>query len=170
MIECVYIVICNDEEKIRGMEGFFQISINGNTYGEIYSKELESIMHKVSIYDWFERLLRVIKMLQKQNYIVLSDTESYNRWIEFINNKDIITVSIISSEKIIGSKDIEYMCPRNKQYVEWDSQEISYTDLKEEIVKKSLQYLQVLLDENNGFMSLEILKLKKLIIEVQSNN
>lgn len=170
MVELIYRVVCNvTNEQMRGMEGFFQIKINGNTYGEIYPRELEDIMDKVSVYDWFERLLRVTKKLQEQTYIILSDTESYNRWIEFImNDEDIVTVSIIKAEKIIGSQDIEYVCPDNKEYVEWDHQRISYVDLKEEIINKSSQYVEVLLNENDNLMSAEIQKLIGLIVQLQS--
>lgn len=171
MIEFIYRVICNaDEEEIEGMKGFFQININGNTYGEIYPEKLEGIMDKVSVYDWFERLLRVTKKLQKHRYVILSDTESYNRWIEFINNdEDIVTVSIIKAEKITGSQDIEYVCPSNKEYGEWDNQEISYIDLKEEIINEGLQYVEVLLNKNNNFTNREIQKLKDLIVQLQSS-
>ena len=44
---------------------FFQIKCNECIYGEIYPKELETIMDKVSLYDWFERLARVIKYLMR---------------------------------------------------------------------------------------------------------
>lgn len=44
----------------------------------MYPKEIETIMDKVSLYDWFERLARVINILNIKEYVVLSDIESYN--------------------------------------------------------------------------------------------
>ena len=55
----------------------FQIKCNECKYGEIYPKELETVMDKVSLYDWFERLARVIKYLSLKDYVALSDVESY---------------------------------------------------------------------------------------------
>lgn len=47
-----------------GQNGFFQIKCNGFIYGEIYGSELEEIVDKEPLYDWFERMLRTVKELE----------------------------------------------------------------------------------------------------------
>ena len=83
MFELYYRVVHSEYDDFVGQNGFFQIKCNECKYGEIYPKELETVMDKVSLYDWFERLARVIKYLSLKDYVALSDVESYNTWIEF---------------------------------------------------------------------------------------
>ncbi len=74
----------------------------------MYSEEIEDTMDKVSIYDWFERLTRIIENLMTKEYVVLSNVESYNRWIEFMRKNEKVIVSIIKVERANGSRDIEF--------------------------------------------------------------
>ena len=78
MFELVYRIVHSDYDEFVGQNGFFQIKCNDYNYGEMYPKELEEVMDKVPLCDWFERLIRVIKNLIKKEYVVLSDAESYN--------------------------------------------------------------------------------------------
>ena len=78
MFKINYRIVHSRYDDFIGQHGFFQIICNGNKYGEMYSKEIETIMDKVSLYDWFERLARVINILNIKEYVVLSDIESYN--------------------------------------------------------------------------------------------
>lgn len=78
MFELYYRVVHSEYDDFVGQNGFFQIKCNECKYGEIYPKELETVMDKVSLYDWFERLARVIKYLSLKDYVALSDVESYN--------------------------------------------------------------------------------------------
>ena len=87
------IVLCDDD--FNGQNGFFQIKCNNYNYGEIYPKELETVMDKVSLFDWFERLIRVVKYLMTEDYVVLSDVESYNVWIEFQKKDEKIIISVV---------------------------------------------------------------------------
>ena len=77
MFELNYRIVHSEYDDFIGQNGFFQIKCNECIYGEIYPKELETIMDKVSLYDWFERLARVIKYLMTKDYVAISDVESY---------------------------------------------------------------------------------------------
>lgn len=78
-----YRIVHSEYDDFIGENGFLQIKCNECKYGEMYPKELETIMDKVSLYDWFDRLVRVVKNLLTKDYVALSDVESYNTWIEF---------------------------------------------------------------------------------------
>lgn len=108
MFELYYRVVHSEYDDFVGQNGFFQIKCNECKYGEIYPKELETVMDKVSLYDWFERLARVIKYLSLKDYVALSDVESYNTWIEFRKTNEEVMVSIVKAEKEEGSHDIEF--------------------------------------------------------------
>ena len=105
MFELYYRVVHSEYDDFVGQNGFFQIKCNECKYGEIYPKELETVMDKVSLYDWFERLARVIKYLSLKDYVALSDVESYNTWIEFRKTNEEVMVSIVKAEKEEGSHD-----------------------------------------------------------------
>ena len=71
MFELYYRVVHSEYDDFVGQNVFFQIKCNECKYGEIYPKELETVMDKVSLYDWFERLARVIKYLSLKDYVAL---------------------------------------------------------------------------------------------------
>ena len=131
MFELNYRIVHSEYDDFIGQNGFFQIKCNECIYGEIYPKELETIMDKVSLYDWFERLARVIKYLMTKDYVALSDVESYNTWIEFRKKNEEVIVSIVKAEKKEGSHDIEFVL-KDPIAGEWEKQVIHYNQLKTE--------------------------------------
>jgi len=171
LIEINYKIIKVDyEEDILGSEGFFELKCNGNLYGEFYPDELESIMDKVSLYDWFTRMLRVVIALEDNSYVVLSDVESYNTWIEFTRMRDEVTLHIIEADKPDGSMDIEFEL-MNKSAEEWNGATVTYMELKCEVVEKSKQYLAELLELNNQDNENEkIIELEHMIKKMNLGN
>lgn len=159
MFKVEYKIICNDYDDFIGQNGFFKMLCNGFSYGEVYREDLESIMEKVSIIDWFERLIKVIEHLKSSNYVALSDTESYNTWIEFKKSNDILVISIIKAKKENGSHDIEYKL-NNPKEGEWVNQIVSYQQMRDEILSKAKEYVQYLFNKNQNKELFEYLKLK----------
>ena len=64
MFELNYRIVHSEYDDFLGQHGFLQIKCDGYDYGEMYPREIEAIMNKVSLYDWFERLAKVIKNLR----------------------------------------------------------------------------------------------------------
>lgn len=141
MFEISYRVVSNDDDDFFGENGFFRISCNNYTYGEIYPKEIEDVMGQDSLYDWFERLIRVAKYLHLRNYVVLSDIESYNVWLEFEKIGEDISISIVNADKPGGAQDIEFEL-RDRRPGEWENQNVNFQQFKEEIVEKGKAYLK----------------------------
>ena len=147
MFELVYKIVQSEYDDFIGQNGFFQIKCNGHRYGEIYPKELEMIMDKVSLYDWFERLARVVECLMIKDYVALSDVETYNTWIEFCRRNDNVIVSIVKAEKEEDSRDIEFNLKAPMEG-EWKEQAICYSQLKLEIIKKLSEYVEFITSNN----------------------
>jgi len=147
MFELDYKIVHSEYDDFIGQNGYFQIKCNEHKYGEIYPKELEMVMDKVSLYDWFERLVRVIKCLMTENYVALSDVESHNTWIEFCKKNEEITVSVVKAEKEDGSRDIEFNL-KEPIAGEWEKQVIRYSQLKTEIIEKMREYVEFITTSN----------------------
>ena len=160
MFELNYRIVHSEYDDFIGQNGFFQIKCNERIYGEIYPKELETIMDKVSLYDWFERLARVIKYLMTKDYVALSDVESYNTWIEFRKKNEEVIVSIVKAEKKEGSHDIEFVL-KDPIAGEWEKQVIHYNQLKTEIIEKLGEYVECITISNTEHP--EIKKLGELL-------
>ncbi len=160
MFELDYRIVHSEDDDFAGQNGFLQIMCNGYKYGEIYPEEVEMIMDKVSLCDWFDRLVRVIKYLMTKDYVLLSDVESYNTWIEFRRKNEEVTVSIIKAEKEEGSHDIEFNL-KESIAGEWDKQVICYSQLKTEVKAKLREYVERITVDNT--QNPEIEKLKEVL-------
>ena len=125
MFELDYRIVRNEYDDFAGQHGFFQIKCNGNIYGEIYPEEIEAVMDKVSIYDWFERMAKVSRYLTVKNYVALSDVESYNTWIVFKKSNEKVIISILKTAKEQGSHAIEFFL-RDPVAGEWIDQVVSW--------------------------------------------
>lgn len=147
MFELDYRIVHSEYDDFVGQHGFFQIKCNGYIYGEMYPRELEEVMDKVSLYDWFERLAKVIKNLMIKDYVALSDVESYNTWIVFEKRNEDVIISILKEKKEQGSHDIEFAL-REPEAGEWTDQTISYEQLKREVTEKGREYIKYILSAN----------------------
>lgn len=157
MFKLEYRIVSSEYDDFIGQNGFLQIECNRCKYGEMYPKELEEVMDKVSLYDWFERLLRVLKNLMEKDYVVLSDLESYNTWIEFQKKKKEVVISIVKAEKEQGSHDIEFNL-KAPLAGEWVNQVISYRQLKNEIIEKAGEYVEFIISSNTKKLQIDKIK------------
>jgi len=123
----------------------------------MYPKEIEEIMDKVSLYDWFERLAKVIKNLITKDYVALSDVESYNTWIVFQKRNDEVIISIVRAKKEQGSHDIGFVL-REPKAGNWVNQTISFEKLKKEVIEKGKEYIEHIFSMNKENMLLEKIK------------
>lgn len=157
MFELNYRIVHNEYDDFVGQYGFLQIKCNDYNYGEIYSREIEAVMDKVSLYDWFERLARVTKSLVTKEYVALSDVESYNTWIEFKKKNEEIVVSIIKAKKKQGSRDIEFELNEQKPG-EWTNQIINFNQFKKEVIKKGMEYIEYISASNTENIMIDKIK------------
>lgn len=147
MFELNYRIVHSEYDDFPGQHGFLQIKCDGYDYGEMYPREIEAIMDKVSLYDWFERLAKVIENLMTKEYVALSDVESFNTWIEFQKRNEEVVISIIKAKKEKGSHDIEFDL-KKPESVEWTSQAISFYQFKAEVIEKGREYIKNIIATN----------------------
>lgn len=149
MFELLYKVVKSKDDDFIGENGFFKLIVNEYNYGEIYSDELDDIMEKDSIYDWMERLCRVIKELDVNKKVYLSDVESYNTWLEFEIVDESILINEVKSLKEKGSKDLEYHL-ENFIKKEWNNPKVKYKEFRSEITAKLNDYRNYIIKNNTN--------------------
>lgn len=157
MFELNYRIVHSEYDDFVGQNGFLQIKCNECKYGEIYPKELEMVMDTVSLWDWFERLVKVMKYLETKDYVALSDVESYNTWIEFRRKNEEVIISIVKAEKEQGSHDIEFNL-KEPIAGEWEKQVICYSQLKTEIIQNFRKYVEFITTSNTENLEIEKIK------------
>ncbi|MCI9537244.1 MAG: hypothetical protein HFG35_02975 [Eubacterium sp.] len=162
MFKLEYRIVLSDDDDFEGQNGFLQIKCNDYKYGEMYPKELETVMDKVSLFDWFERLIKVVKYLMTEDYVVLSDVESYNIWIEFQKSSEEVMISVVKAKKELGTQDIEFILGEPVER-EWTVSQISYNQLKMEVVNKASEYIAYVVANNK---SSSIDKIKEELEEI----
>lgn len=78
-------------------EGLIELNFNGNKIGYIFEEEISEEMFKAGCFQdewlllWFTNLLKAVKLLRENNYLILSEIECPN-WIEFTRISDNIKV------------------------------------------------------------------------------
>lgn len=148
MFQFNYRIVKSESDDFIGQNGFFQIKCNGFIYGEIYGSELEEIMDKEPLYDWFERMLRAVKELEVRHRVFLSDTESYNTWIEFCKENGFITVRLVTTENKEGLMDMEFHLKNARSWA-LEVQEANFQQFKDEMIKKGTAYWDCLVRLNH---------------------
>lgn len=145
LFEFNYRMILTDyDEDFFGGEGFFEIKCNENTYGEIYAPELNDVLFKDCIFDWFVRMLRACILLSKHDVVYISDTDSYAYWIKIEKvTPHYLNVNSVKMEKWEGSHEIELI--NKTDCVEtWKNSLVTEDEFRNEMIKKSRAYLQEL--------------------------
>ena len=158
MFKLDYIIVHTEYDDFFGQNGFFQFKCNDYIYGDMYPKELEEVMDKVSLYNWFERMNRTIKNLETKKYVALSDVESYNTWIEFRRKGRELVISLIKAEKKQNSSDIEFAIDESTAG-EWVNQVVDYSQFRQEIIEKTGEYIKYIV--SNDSVKLDIDKIKR---------
>ena len=143
MFNINYQIVRTAVDDFPGQNGFFQIECNGYTYGENYPSDIADKLIPDDLYDWFTRIVDIMLILRQRNYVLLSDIESYNRWIEFVKDNEEIIISIKLSVGWPGSQCIEYSLP-NAKPGEWIGQKIPVQQFEHEIISKAEEYVNKL--------------------------
>lgn len=160
-----YQIVKSNADDFWGQNGFFQLKINENTYGEIYSAEIADRLIPDEIIDWFDRLIDVLIELKKRSYVALSDTESYNSWIEFVKQDTNVIISLRILEKWNGANAIEYQLV-NAAPGRWIDQKVPITDFEKEIINKANQYVHEVLSFSVDCLPIQLLKKKLAVLNL----
>lgn len=146
----------------KGQYGFFKFICNENSYGmvlddlkknkktnisdEEFDEEFEKLMADVYVCDWFERFIRVAEKLKTNDYILLSDVDSYCAWIEFKSEGDYLIISVPYSDKTNERFDVDCELKIEPWGYEWKNQKILKSEFKEELIKQVKNYIKEIED------------------------
>lgn len=153
--------------ELNGTEGYFQFEIDNETYGIFITEEIDDF--SVSVYWWFYYFLEAVWILKTERYVLISDIEKPNIWIELKKEKNVVVISKVSADKPEGSGAIETKKVPNLTYQYWNEKRVAYEDLKKEVIDKTKLYveeLKVLNNESNK----DILRMERLILEIENKD
>ncbi len=166
----------NFDREYNDIEGNFAIEINQYEYGLYYDEPIEEGQWGWErLFHWFYAFLEVCIKLKKEKYLLIDDIESYNSYIEFkVIGKKVIVSNVISDKVLnqitsFGMGYIEKKQPYPYEYGDWKDLEITYDELKNEVVKVTEQFFEELEKINKNLLdSKHILHMKKLVEKVKN--
>lgn len=142
MFNIEYEIVETPYNDFFGQMGRFNIVCNGNSYGSICPEDI------LCLFNWFERLLRVLEEINRVDSLALSDTDSFNVWITFAKKGgDQIVVREVHAEKRDGSRDIEHGSIEPYEVL-WESDGIPFEQFRNELLIKSKKYFETIFQEN----------------------
>ena len=81
--------------------------------------------------------------MQKTNYILVSDIEKANIWLEFKKEGEVLYISKVFADKPEGSTALESKIP-NIVYKYWKDKKVLFTDFRTEVLNNVKCYLKEL--------------------------
>ncbi|XKO53962.1 hypothetical protein ACI2WT_14300 [Lysinibacillus fusiformis] len=153
-----------EEMELNGADGYLQFEIDNETYGIFIPEDIDEF--SVSIYWWLYYFLKAVLILKTESYVLISDIEKPKIWIELVKEKNIVKISKVTADKPEGSGAIETKEMPNLIHQYWKDKQISYENLKTEVVNKTKLYIEELRVLNNE-VNKDILNLESLILEIE---
>ncbi|WII39026.1 hypothetical protein [Paenibacillus thiaminolyticus] len=153
-----------EEMELNGSDGYFQFKIDNETYGIFIPEDIDEF--SVSIYWWLYYFLKAVLILKTESYVLISDIEKPKIWIELKKEKNIVQISKVTADKPEGSGAIETKEMPNLIHHYWKNKQVTYENLKTEVVNKAKLYIEELRVLNNE-VNKDILKLESLIVELE---
>ncbi|MDP4176788.1 MAG: hypothetical protein Q8900_00420 [Bacillota bacterium] len=143
-----------DEFDRNDIDGFFQLRFNDSSYGQYndITPVDENGYSFEYITKWFENIINAALLLDKNEYVAINDTESFNTWIEIKKVKNDIIVGIIQAEKD-GEKQIRTIPFENVKYSEWKEECINLDKFRNEVISKLLMYIDELIRINSNLIN-----------------
>lgn len=136
-----------DDDDLKGEYGYFQLCVDGKTYGE-YREDIELDILSMNIYDWFSNFVQAFILLKNNNIVCISDVETSEVWIKMVADEEDIQISEIYADKPDGIHSVETDINLNEKRKVWEKT-IKIQDFERELVLKGEQYLSELKIFNN---------------------
>ncbi|MBP1042364.1 hypothetical protein I6N95_15190 [Vagococcus sp. BWB3-3] len=160
------IVETEESEAFIGEYGYFSFTIDNENYGMIIEEEIEDF--SVSLYDWFFSYLKSLEILETENYVLINDIESFNVWIEMCRDKEIVSVSKVSRDKVEQGGWVRREKLSDVDYKFWKDKKVLFSDFRTEILEKSAVYLADLI-KLNSLENNKVLELNDLVTKLKAN-
>jgi len=156
----------NEFDMGGDISGFFAINVNGYHYGHHHGYPLQpGELDYECITDWFLSLAGAYQELNHSGYVLLSNMDSPNSWIEFRKIQDTVEINLIDAEKPNGTTDLR-ITPLDKfKYSTWyvqfvkegkhhealvdrRNESVKLSRFRAELIRKASQYLEELHEIN----------------------
>lgn len=154
----------NESENLIGEYGYFNFTIDNESYGIIIDEEIDDF--SVSVYNWFTSFLKSLETLETENYVLINDIESFNAWIEMCRNKEILSVSKVSGNKVGQGGWVRKEKLSDVDYKFWKDKKVLFTDFKTEILEKSEEYIAKLV-KLNSLQNNNVIELSDLVAKIK---
>ncbi|GHU61530.1 hypothetical protein FACS189418_1330 [Clostridia bacterium] len=155
-----------ESHELKGANGYFEFQVENETYG-IYIPENIDVF-SVSIYWWFYYFLKAILMLNETNYVLISDIEKSDVWIEIKKIDWELIISKVRADKPVGSTALESRIMPNLKYEYWKDKKVNWTEFLNEILSKAKEYL-CLVQSLNDKSHTDLIALNVLIKQVEDS-
>jgi len=149
--------------------GYFAFYVNKKEYGFYIEESIKQGLSWADyITSWFIDLISAYLELTRFGYVLINDTDSYNTWIEFERVKDMAKISIIRAEKGVGTySGLRLSHIKQFEYGEWYNESVKLVDIRTELIRKALQYLEELRKINiKLFETREVAELKEVLSQL----
>lgn len=154
----------NESENLIGEYGYFNFTIDNESYGIIIDEEIDDF--SVSVYNWFTSFLKSLETLETENYVLINDIESFNAWIEMCRNKEVLSVSKVSGNKVGQGGWVRKEKLSDVDYKFWKDKKVLFTDFKTEILEKSEEYIAKLV-KLNSLQNNNVIELSDLVAKIK---
>lgn len=154
----------NESENLIGEYGYFNFTIDNESYGIIIDEEIDDF--SVSVYNWFTSFLKSLETLETENYVLINDIESFNAWIEMCRNKEVLSVSKVSGNKVGQGGWVRKEKLSDVDYKFWTDKKVLFTDFKTEILEKSEEYIAELV-KLNSLQNNNVIELSDLVAKIK---
>lgn len=154
----------NESENLIGEYGYFNFTIDNESYGIIIDEEIDDF--SVSVYNWFTSFLKSLETLETENYVLINDIESFNAWIEMCRNKEVLSVSKVSGNKVGQGGWVRKEKLSDVDYKFWKDKKVLFTDFKTEILEKSEEYIAELV-KLNSLQNNNVIELSDLVAKIK---
>ncbi|MNO58777.1 hypothetical protein D3C76_493480 [compost metagenome] len=143
-LEDIFLWSADKFDEEGDIEGFFELDFSGYSYGYYHSGPLGNDEKGFDLLtNWFERLIKLVLYLNTNDYVAISDIESYNTWIEFVKkDQNTLKVSIIKNSNKSGLSDIVMHRFSQYKYSDWRDVTVLMEDFKNELIHKTELYIE----------------------------
>ncbi|WP_146172225.1 hypothetical protein [Melghirimyces profundicolus] len=149
------------DSEYRDIEGQIELDFCGHKYG--YYNQEDPFGDELLI-TWFVLLNEAASKLNKSNYVALKHIES-DVWFEFLDNKDIIKVSLMYIDNTFIDKFIVTAPFNNYKYGDWKDVTIKKIDFQIEIQKKTIEFIDSIRKLNQSIIKSQSIKELKALVE-----
>lgn len=143
----IFTSFIEEDDDFNGEYGYFQFCIDDKFYGD-YREDIELDILSMNIYDWFENLIKAVKLLKNKSVVYISDIETTEVWIKMFRDEDNICLSEIYAEKPEGSSSVETDINLTEKNKVWEKTVVT-NNFQKELISKGKQYLEELKKLNN---------------------